>query len=134
MNVKQKIELSRLIVEKTREINEVLEQAKKEGLTVDCDIKSCLYYKITRIITYADSTEGILGDESVISIDKTQSDNLIIKKLDEKEDELNEMVRKARSNDLKVHYQSVNPLNIKITEILQPKVLDHSSPMFYRIR
>ena len=123
MNIKEKIELSRLIVEKAREVNEVLEQVEKEGFEVKYNSEhignenSLLNYYLFQTVTYANTAENFLGDESVY-IDKTELARLITEKLNEKQEELNELVIQANSMGVTVFYTEIYPMNVEITEIV----------------
>ena len=126
MNTKEKIELSRQIVEKVGEINDLLKQAKKEGLTAIINPNGCiednnglvnniLSFNLTQVITYANNVDGIIDH---VVLDKTKPALLILKEMKKKLDELNELVSEAHSNGLYIDYRSINPLEIVITETI----------------
>ena len=123
MNTKDKIELSLQIVEKVSEVNEVLKQTKKEGFTIDWrtegigNSNSLLYIYLVQKVIYADTEENFIEDES-IDIDKTLPARLIIEKLNEKQDELNELVKRANNMNLFVHYTGINPMHVNISETI----------------
>ena len=123
MNTKEKIELSRLIVEKVGEVSEVLEEAMKEGLEVAFNSEDIgnenilLKYYLFQTITYADTTTKFLGDEFVY-VDKASSARLILERLNEKQEELNELVIRANCIGITVFYTEFNPMNVEITETI----------------